>query len=727
MLWERGKQMKKNRIAWMAVWVLLFFASCCFGGRKVLAADKVITDFSRIFYIPAGAIQKGQDLQMLRETYDGMGCTAYTEDGEELYLDVIWDYSGINMQTIGAYEITGTVKLPEGYTSKVSLPVWRVGISVQNQGQPELHVYSRMISAGIYYFPWITDQDPDTMEIWLKKEGEDWANVSEEGYGICDTDGMYLSCQSMVPGNVYTLSVTYNGGKTRNLTYRYQSDGVLDLISYQPGAISGTMQKDTTIRSCEYIDEKSLQRCMVYAVRKGQNLREIEKDLEETFYILGSTCTEYEDTAANPSVVLQSVWDFSQVDTAVPGVYKVTGTFVAPEGYALEQELTVPEAVAWITVQRPDKPEVQICYLERTDTLLFPMILDAFTDSQLNDMEVYLKESGKDQRLEKENYYFDRRGLHLGRKALRQNQEYGVYVVYPGGSTGIYTFQYNEDLITNEHWYERNYADRDGKDFPDIDNGQEKVTDTSTVLVGNRLSDLMSAGASQIPFEKDGVLIKIPSEDVKDWEVGADDEIQVDISKENEKVSIKVSQNGEEITRIPGMTIEVPYTSGRYTTILTDEDGNSYTGTENAVQGVAVIPVDKTGEYTVQQVPEENSQEKEESSDGSENSDGDENPEEVENLDATGNLDGDENLAEAEDTDSLEISTEELSGDGEGSADMEEKNSTGTKDGKLAIQHKKTAAIVAITAILLILLWYLLAKRSKKLRKGDRGEGEQGK
>ena len=236
MLWERGKQMKKNRIAWMAVWVLLFFAFCCFGGRKVLAADKVITDFSRIFYIPAGAIQKGQDLQMLRETYDGMGCTAYTEDGEELYLDVIWDYSGINMQTIGAYEITGTVKLPEGYTSKVSLPVWRVGISVQNQGQPELHVYSRMISAGIYYFPWITDQDPDTMEIWLKKEGEDWANVSEEGYGICDTDGMYLSCQSMVPGNVYTLSVTYNGGKTRNLTYRYQSDGAANgawLIAYQ--------------------------------------------------------------------------------------------------------------------------------------------------------------------------------------------------------------------------------------------------------------------------------------------------------------------------------------------------------------------------------------------------------------------------------------------------------------------------------------------------------------
>ena len=58
-----------------------------------------------------------------------------------------------------------------------------------------IQVYSRMISAGIYYFPWITEQNPDIMEIWLQKEGEDWVNVSEEGYGVADTDGMYLSCQ----------------------------------------------------------------------------------------------------------------------------------------------------------------------------------------------------------------------------------------------------------------------------------------------------------------------------------------------------------------------------------------------------------------------------------------------------------------------------------------------------------------------------------------------------
>lgn len=109
--------------------------------QEVRAAENVIRDFSRIFYIPAGAVLKGGSLQKLQEIYDGMSCIAYTEDGEELYLDAIWDYSGIDIQTVGAYKITGTVRLPEGYTSNVGLPEWTAWISVQNPGQPEIRVF----------------------------------------------------------------------------------------------------------------------------------------------------------------------------------------------------------------------------------------------------------------------------------------------------------------------------------------------------------------------------------------------------------------------------------------------------------------------------------------------------------------------------------------------------------------------------------------------------------
>ena len=225
---------------------VFFFFLCIFAWKnvqEVRAAENVIRDFSRIFYIPAGVVLKGGSLQKLQEIYDGMSCIAYTEDGEELYLDAIWDYSGIDIQTVGAYKITGTVRLPEGYTSNVGLPEWTAWISVQNPGQPEIQVYSRMISAGIYYFPWITEQNPDKMAIWLQREGEDWVNVSEEGYVFADTDGMYLSCQSMIAENIYTLTVVYNEGKPEilNTAISQMEDWRFSVISLEQ--LAGQYQK----------------------------------------------------------------------------------------------------------------------------------------------------------------------------------------------------------------------------------------------------------------------------------------------------------------------------------------------------------------------------------------------------------------------------------------------------------------------------------------------------
>ena len=48
--------------------------------------------------------------------------------------------------------------------------------------------------------------------------------------------------------------------------------------------------------------------------------------------------------------------------------------------------------------------------------------------------------------------------------------------------------------------------------------------------------------------------------------------------------------------------MEIPKSSGSGTrTVLTDEEGNSYTGMVNETQNVAVIPVDKTGEYSIKE------------------------------------------------------------------------------------------------------------------------------
>ena len=111
---------------------------------------------------------------------------------------------------------------------------------------------------------------------------------------------------------------------------------------------------------------------------------------------MGSTCEEYEDTAAHPAFIMHSVWDFSRVDVNAPGVYKVTGTFAAPEGCTVDQSLLFRGAAAYITVQRPDQPEVQTCCVVGVDVLFFPMILDCFTDEQLDNLQVYLLENNED-------------------------------------------------------------------------------------------------------------------------------------------------------------------------------------------------------------------------------------------------------------------------------------------------------------------------------------------
>ena len=244
--------MKKKRI------LLILCTVVCMlllgGSVQVQAEGKIIRDFSKIYYIPAGAVERGQSLDGLREIYDALTCTAYTQDGEELVLPVSWDYSRIDLQKTGAYQITGSVLIPEEYRSEAEIPTWTVGISVQNPGQPEIQVYSRMHAAGLFYFPWVTQRNPDTMEIWIQQEGEAWVNASEEGYGLCDTDGMYLSCQSMLPGKTYTLTVLYDSGKTKNLKYRYGTDGELAILSYTPGIVGETVVRDyyhTVLRKSE--------------------------------------------------------------------------------------------------------------------------------------------------------------------------------------------------------------------------------------------------------------------------------------------------------------------------------------------------------------------------------------------------------------------------------------------------------------------------------------------
>ena len=85
-------------------------------------------------------------------------------------------------------------------------------------------------------------------------------------------------------------------------------------------------------------------------------------------------------------------------------------------------------------------------------------------------MQVYIRENkGAYQKVEKELFEITSGGIQLYyRELLKKGKSYDICAVYEKGSTGIYSFVYDDSFIVNEYWHERNFSDRDEKNLPDI-------------------------------------------------------------------------------------------------------------------------------------------------------------------------------------------------------------------------------------------------------------------
>lgn len=420
--------------------------------------------------IPAVAVEVNTDSQGISEKLSEVFYTVYTED-DILRVPVNWETESVNMRQCGVYTIRGSLKLPEGYeVGEMEIPQVQTTVSVQRPGSPDINTYYRLTAAGIYIFPWLESTDADSMEVYLKKASGQWMNLTEEGFAFCDEDGLYLSNQSMVVGNTYSLLVKYGKKQTGTLRFLCQKDGVLKIYSYQQDQLGIIGKPETDIRSYDTEDEKFLSRCGAYAIPVGGSLTEIEKTLKETVRLAVSTAEQFENSAENPDMILESSWDMSEVDIGRKGVYQVTGTFVIPEGYQVADTLTLPNAYAYVSVQKKGDPQINTYSMPYVDVLDFPMLLTGFSAEELQNMQVYIRENkGAYQKVEKELFEITSGGIQLYyRELLKKGKSYDICAVYEKGSTGIYSFVYDDSFIVNEYWHERNFSDRDEKNLPDI-------------------------------------------------------------------------------------------------------------------------------------------------------------------------------------------------------------------------------------------------------------------
>lgn len=422
--------------------------------------------------IPAVAVEINKSSERIAEKLSQVFYTVYT-DADTLHIPASWDVSSVNMKLAGVYTVKGVLKLPQEYAfeGNENLQV-QTTVSVQYPDKPDINTYYRLTAAGIYIFPWLKQENSDSMEAYLKKERGQWINLTEEGFALCEEEGLYVSNQSMVVGNTYSLLVTYDNGRkqTNTLRFQYQRDGSLKIYGYQYSQLGNTGSPAKRIRSYNAKDEKYLSRCAAYAVEIGSSLRKIEEDLKEGVRLRVSTAEKFENTAENPEIILESSWDMSQVDLTKQGVYKLTGTFVVPEGYQLSEDLALPKAYAYLSVQKKGYPQINTYSMPVVDLVEFPMLMAGFSAEELQNVQVYIRENkGSYQKLDRELAEVTSKGIQLYcREVLKKGNNYDICAVYETGSTGIYSFSYNDEFIVNEYWHERNFSDRDEKNLPTI-------------------------------------------------------------------------------------------------------------------------------------------------------------------------------------------------------------------------------------------------------------------
>ena len=422
--------------------------------------------------IPAVAVEINKSSEQITEKLSKVFYTVYT-DADTLHIPASWDVSSVNMKLAGVYTVKGVLKLPQEYAfeGNENLQV-QTTVSVQYPDKPDINTYYRLTAAGIYIFPWLKQENSDSMEAYLKKESGQWINLTEEGFALCEEEGLYVSNQSMVVGNTYSLLVTYDNGRkqTNTLRFQYQRDGSLKIYGYQYSQLGNTGSPAKRIRSYNAKDEKYLSRCAAYAVEIGSSLRKIEEDLKEGVRLRVSTAEKFENTAENPEIILESSWNMSQVDLTKQGVYKLTGTFVVPEGYQLSENLALPKAYAYLSVQERGYPQINTYSMPVVDLVEFPMLMAGFSAEELQNVQVYIrKNKGSYQKLDRELAEVTSKGIQLYcREILKKGNNYDICAVYETGSTGIYSFSYNDEFIVNEYWHERNFSDRDEKNLPAI-------------------------------------------------------------------------------------------------------------------------------------------------------------------------------------------------------------------------------------------------------------------
>ena len=190
----------------------------------------VITSIEQWYpYTDAFAVQQGSETETLENlfAFSPYYLECYAENGTSYTAVVEWDFSGIDLNTVGLYHAMGKLTAPENTTfaEGIAFPEISIPVSVQASGRPDINCF--LSARGNLHFPWVTPPgELDEISVWLSKNNGSWNRLESGVY--MGQEMLSIATRLLTPGSSYRLQVDYDGGQTGILSFTYADEIVLE-------------------------------------------------------------------------------------------------------------------------------------------------------------------------------------------------------------------------------------------------------------------------------------------------------------------------------------------------------------------------------------------------------------------------------------------------------------------------------------------------------------------
>ena len=190
----------------------------------------VITSIEQWYpYTNAFALPQGSEIEALEELFAASPyyLECYAENGTSYTAMVEWDFSCIDLNTVGLYHAAGRLTAPENtvFADRVDFPEITIPVSVQAPDSPDINCF--LAARGNLYFPWVTPPgEQDKISVWLSENNGSW-NQLENGIYV-GREMLSIATRLLTPGSGYRLQVDYDGGQTGILSFTYADEIVLE-------------------------------------------------------------------------------------------------------------------------------------------------------------------------------------------------------------------------------------------------------------------------------------------------------------------------------------------------------------------------------------------------------------------------------------------------------------------------------------------------------------------